>query len=201
MDLYTAIRLRVASHEFSEKKVPRELLLRILEAGNMAPSPENYQPWEFIVIDDMDVRQELTEIKVESRKSVLRVWHPGVTEEELNAMVSRNRKAMETAAWLVAVCYTNKDSKEEQGEMKVSMSHAAAWGCIAYVWLAATAEGLGLSPTFYSYHVYDRVKALLGLPQGKELAAVLRVGYPVRRPLGRKKSILPLSTKFHENRF
>jgi len=201
LDLYRAVRLRVATREFSERKVPKELLLRILEAGNMAPSPENYQPWEFILIDDWSIRRKLTEIKVESRKAVLKGWHPEMTEEQLNLKVSRNRAAMETAAWLVAVCYANKDSKEELGEMRVSMSHAATWGCIAYIWLAATSEGLSLSPTFYSYHVYDRVKAILGLPQGKELAAVLRVGYPVKRPLGRKKSTLPLSTKLHENRF
>jgi 5,6-dimethylbenzimidazole synthase len=201
LDLYKALRLRVANREFSERKVPKEILLRILEAGNMAPSPENYQPWEFLLIEDADIRRKLTEIKVESRKRVLKEWNPGMTEDQLNAKVSRNKRAMETAARLVAVCYTNRDSRAELGEMRVSMSHAAAWCCIAYIWLAATAEGLGLSPTFYSYHVYDRVKTLLGLPQGKELAAVLRVGYPVRRPLGRKRSTLPLSTKLHENRF
>ena len=201
MDFYKAVRLRIATREFSERAVPKKLILRILEAGSMAPSPENYQPWEFILIDDERVRRKLTEIKVESRKSVLKGWHPEMTEDQLNLKASRNKTAMETAAWLVAVCYTNKDSKEELGEMRISMSHAAAWGCIAYIWLAATAEGLGLSPSFYSYHVYDRAKAILGLPQGKELAAVLRVGYPVRRPLGRKKSTTPLSTKLHENRF
>jgi len=201
LDLYRAIRLRVACHEFSDRQVPRELLVKILEAGNMSPSPENYQPWEFIIIDDSKIRQGLTEIKVESRRAVLGAWYPGMSDEELTLKLRRNRKAMETSSWLVAVCYANRDSDAELGEMRISQSHAATWLCIGYIWLAATAEGLGLSPTFYSYHVYNKVKALLGLPQGKELAAVLRIGYPVKKPLGRKKSVIPLSTKLHENKF
>ena len=39
--------------------VSNQELEQILEAGRMAPSAANYQPWHFIVIRDPDVRQRL----------------------------------------------------------------------------------------------------------------------------------------------
>lgn len=201
LDLYRAIRLRVASHEFSERKVRRELLLKILEAGNMAPSPENYQPWEFVIIQNEDTKRELTRLKLESRKQVLKEWYPEIAAEELEKRLQRNKVAMETAPVFVAVCYRNLDSLAEVGGLKVSPSLVAAWTCIAYIWLAATAEGLALSPTFYSYPFQERAKATVGVPAGHELASVLRIGYPMKKPLGRKKTVAPLQSRLHEERF
>lgn len=201
LDLYRAIRLRVASHEFRKTKVPKEVLLRILEAGSMAPSPENYQPWEFVIIQDEQTKRRLTTLKLESRKQVLKEWYPDITKEELEKRIQRNKVAMETAPVFVAVCYKDLDSPAEIGSLGISQSLVAAWTCIAYVWLAGTAEGLGLSPTFYSYPFYERAKLAVGVPVGYELASVLRIGYPVKRPLGRKKTVTPLKSKIHDERF
>jgi len=167
----------------------------------MAPSPENYQPWEFVLIRGAETRRKLTDLKLESRREVLRQWMPNITDTDLEARLERNRRAMETAALFVAVCYKDLDTPAEVGDLKISPSLIAAWTCVSYVWLAATAEGLALSPTFYSHDVYPRVKAVLGLPAGYEFATVLRIGYPLKRPLGRKKTIVPLESKIHYEHF
>lgn len=39
---------------YKKKKVPRELVARVIEAGRFAPSAGNNQPWKFVVIDDAD---------------------------------------------------------------------------------------------------------------------------------------------------
>ncbi len=201
MDLYETIRKRVASHSFTSRPVARDILLKVLKAGAMAPSPENYQPWEFVIIQNVETRRQLTELKLESRRQVLKEWFPSIGDEELEKRLQRNKNAMESAPLLVAVCYKNLDSPVEIGNLRISLSLVAAWTCIAYIWLAATAEGLGLSPTFYSYAFYDRAKSLIGLPKDYELAAVLRIGYPIKRPLGKKKTIVPLETKIHQDHF
>lgn len=167
----------------------------------MAPSPENYQPWEFVVIRNKDTKQKLAKLKLESRRRVLKDWYPNITSKELNRRLQRNKIAMETAPVFIAVCYKDLDTPAEVRNLKVSISLTAAWTCITHIWLAATAEGLGLSPTFYSHPFYGRAKSLIGLPKGYELASVLRVGFPVKRPLGRKKSIIPLRRKLHEEKF
>jgi nitroreductase len=41
--------------------VPREILERIIEAANLAPSGMNTQPWRFVVVQDEGFRKKLLE--------------------------------------------------------------------------------------------------------------------------------------------
>lgn len=198
MELYEAIRKRVACRAFDPSKViPKESILRILAAGAMAPSGENFQPWEFIIIRDRIIRERLKEIKIDSRRRIMKAWHPDIPDEQLDKKAQSQGVAFDTAFWVVAVCYKNVDSLEEIGDMRISMALTYAWTCISYIWLAATAEGIGMSPAFYPYDVYSKAKEILRLPAGYELAAVLRFGYPMKKPLGRKKSVGDLARKLH----
>ena len=43
---------RQSDRAYLDKKVEKDKLERILEAGRMAPSACNSQPWKFIVVDD-----------------------------------------------------------------------------------------------------------------------------------------------------
>jgi len=45
-----------------DKPVPDELIEKILEAARWAPSAENSQPWEFLVIRDLEIREKIVEI-------------------------------------------------------------------------------------------------------------------------------------------
>jgi len=61
MDAYLAIvSLRVV-HEYSDRPISDESLLRILEAGRSTGSSQNRQPWKFYVLRDPDQRSELAE--------------------------------------------------------------------------------------------------------------------------------------------
>lgn len=45
------IRTRISVRNYDpDKPVPKETLERILEAGRLAPSAVNYQPWKFVVV-------------------------------------------------------------------------------------------------------------------------------------------------------
>ncbi|MBD3228045.1 MAG: hypothetical protein GF329_07635 [Candidatus Lokiarchaeota archaeon] len=46
-------------HSYEEKPVPKEYIEQIIDAGCQAPSPENYQPWEFVVVTDKDTRKAI----------------------------------------------------------------------------------------------------------------------------------------------
>lgn len=43
---------RRAYRDFDKKPVPRETILRILQAAHLAPSCFNHQPWRFLVMDE-----------------------------------------------------------------------------------------------------------------------------------------------------
>jgi nitroreductase len=55
------IRRRRSIRKYRPSEIPREHLLEILEAGRLAPSAGNRQPWRFIVVRDPDQRRRLAE--------------------------------------------------------------------------------------------------------------------------------------------
>jgi len=59
MDIFEAIKNRRSIRSFQDKAVPEELLRKIIEAAQWAPSASNRQEWRFIVIDDPDVKEKI----------------------------------------------------------------------------------------------------------------------------------------------
>ena len=64
-----AIFERRSNRLFKDKKVPQELIHRILEAGRFAPSAGNCQPYKFVVVQDQALIHELERL---SMKTMLR---------------------------------------------------------------------------------------------------------------------------------
>jgi len=60
MSLLDSILTRRSIRRYRKKKIPGEILEKILEAGRQAPSAGNRQPWHFIVITDDEIKQELS---------------------------------------------------------------------------------------------------------------------------------------------
>lgn len=60
VDVYQAIEVRKSVRAYDPKPVPRDALLRVLEAGRSAPSASNRQPWHFVVVTDPEKRKKLS---------------------------------------------------------------------------------------------------------------------------------------------
>lgn len=61
MDVLSAIQGRRSIRKYSNKPVEKEKLLRVLEAARLSPSAKNQQNWRFIVVQDGETRERLTE--------------------------------------------------------------------------------------------------------------------------------------------
>jgi len=59
MEVLEAIKKRRSIRQFTDQDVPKEFLLKILDAGRFAPSGLNNQPWRFLVIRKQDPRKPL----------------------------------------------------------------------------------------------------------------------------------------------
>ena len=64
MDALQAIRKRRSVRRYTGEPIPRKDLETIVDAGRFAPSGLNVQPWDFIVVTERDVIEQL---KVASR--------------------------------------------------------------------------------------------------------------------------------------
>ena len=60
MDVFEAIRTRRSIRKYSQKPVPKKILLKIAEVARLAPSASNLQPWHFIFVTDGDKREQLS---------------------------------------------------------------------------------------------------------------------------------------------
>jgi len=59
MEAMEAILSRRSIRRYSDKPVPEALIKELLEAAMSAPSASNEQPWEFVIIDDRRILDEI----------------------------------------------------------------------------------------------------------------------------------------------
>lgn len=61
LEVFEAINTRRSIRRYSKDPVSEDLVVKILEAGRWAPSADNSQPWNFIVLRDSEVRRKVAE--------------------------------------------------------------------------------------------------------------------------------------------
>jgi nitroreductase len=165
MELLEAIEKRRTVRTF-KKKASEEQLRKIVVGGSKAPSSRNSQPWEFIIVEDQKIIDQLAEQKYQlSRK-----MPPGEGEgqDKVEERALSQKKSFENAS-VVTVCHP-------KGQVP------SAWLCIENMSLVAVGEGLGTGIVVFWGEEEGNVKKILGIPEGYELAAVLKVGEPVEKP-------------------
>jgi nitroreductase len=62
VETWAALQSRRDVRRFTDQPVPREQLEQILEAGRRAPSSNNWQPWDFVVVQDRAQLGELAKV-------------------------------------------------------------------------------------------------------------------------------------------
>jgi len=67
MDVYEAIEKRRTIRIFKQG-ASEEQLKKITLAGTKAPSAGNCQPWEFIIVDDQKIIDQLAELKYQQNR-------------------------------------------------------------------------------------------------------------------------------------
>jgi nitroreductase len=61
MDTRLAISSRRETRDYADRDLPADVVERILDAGRLAGSAANRQPWVFVVVDDPELRASLAE--------------------------------------------------------------------------------------------------------------------------------------------
>jgi nitroreductase len=61
MDTWLAVASRREVRDYADREVPEDVVRRILDAGRLAGSARNRQPWRFLVVEDRGAREQLAE--------------------------------------------------------------------------------------------------------------------------------------------
>ncbi|WP_374457106.1 5,6-dimethylbenzimidazole synthase [Nocardioides sp.] len=175
-DLYDVIaRRRDVRAEFSGAPVDLGQLRRVLQAAHEAPSVGHSQPWDFVLVFDEDTRADFAD-HVESERQTFASELPPERRETFEKI---KVEGIRESGLGVVVTYD-----PSRGGQHVLGRHAIAdtglySTCLAIqnLWLAATAEGLGVG--WVSFYREEFLADLVGLPDGVRPVAWLCLG-PVR---------------------
>ena len=152
MDVFECIVTRRSVRSYEKKDVPNELIGQILEAGVRAPSAGNLQPWEFIVVKDIEIKKEL-------------------------ASAALRQRHVEEAPVVIVVCADPGKSAERYGERGKSL-YCIQDTAAAVENMLLTANSLGLGTCWVGAFEEDEVRKILNIPQKLKPVALITVGFP-----------------------
>jgi 5,6-dimethylbenzimidazole synthase len=172
--VYRAIReRRDVRRGFLPEPLPDDVLYRLLEAAHSAPSVGLMQPWRFIIVRDIAVRQAIHEIFLDANQEALS-GYKGAQKQNYAGM--KLEGILEAPQNLCVVC----DSQSSQGHRlgRHTMPETAIYSAVCAVqnlWLAARAEGIGVG--WVSILEPNLLRSALKIPDRITPVAYLCLGY------------------------
>jgi len=165
MDLFEVVEKRRSIRKFKRKRVAKTDLKKILEAGRLAPSGGNRQPWFFIVVRDLETKRELSvaannqSFIADADTIIVALGDPGITSTKTPYKLSGTR-----------IPYRQ--------DPIIAVEHMV---------LAATALGHGTC--WIGAFNEEEVKKILKVPENLAVIALLPVGVPDESPPQRPRKV------------
>ncbi len=166
MELLTAIFTRTSVPIVKPDPIPREIIQKLLEAGNQAPNHHKVRPWRFIVLTGY-VRESLGALMAESQQE-RQPYLPPAAYEKTRGLLLRAPVVI-----AVGVDIPAPDSRV----IEIENVCAASAAC-QNILLAAHDLGLGAQWRTGEWAHDPKVKIFLGLAPEQHLVAFLYIGYP-----------------------
>jgi nitroreductase len=153
---------RYSVRNYKNVPVEKEKILKVLEAGRLAPSAVNYQPLHFIVITDGNVKNKVLEVY--------------------------SRDWIRKAPVLIVVCGDHSQSwKRKDGK-----DHCDIDAAISADHITLAAADMGLGTCWVCAFDAEKCHKVLDLPENLEAIALLPMGYPSQenyQPEKKRKSL------------
>ena len=169
MQTWDAITARRNVRSFADRPIEAADLDRILEAGRRAPSSQNWQPWDFIIVTD---REQL--------RALAKVW--------------RGAGHVATSAATIAVIGATADNEFGRAQFDLGQATMA---------MLLAAADLGIGSCHAGVADLPLARDVLGLPEDRDWALLISLGYPADRPLVpiRNPKRRPFSDVVHRGRW
>jgi nitroreductase len=170
---------RQSDRKYSDKPVEKEKLDRIIEAGRMAPSACNSQPWKFILVTDRDINNQIAE----AASAKLIGMNSFVAQANAIIVIVREGPNLSSK---VGATIKNKDYS------LIDIGIATQNIC-----LQAKAEGIG--SCIIGWFDENELKKILVIPKSKRVELIITLGYSLSEQ--REKRRKPYSETVSINKY
>jgi len=169
--VYRAIAERRDMRHFINKAIPAETLEKLLNAAHQAGSVGLMQPWRFIKITDLSLRNKIHQIVNKER-----LLTASALNERQDDFMKLKVEGILDCAELLVVALPNHREQHIFGRRTLPEMDIASTACaIQNIWLAARAEGLGMG--WVSLFDPKELAELLNMPDGSHPIAILCLGH------------------------
>ncbi len=170
MNVRDLARSRRTVRRFRTGPVSDNAIRRIIDAGRLAPSGANRQPWRFVVVDDPETKRTIREA---CERAELK-FHARAPRDLAEWMAARGitpeKPFLEEAPYLICVFY----------DAHQPYPVPSTWIAVGFMLLQIAEEGLGT--VTYTPAGAD-LNRILDVPPGFKLAVLLPIGRPADEPV------------------
>ena len=175
--LYRAIFSRRDIRTFKPDPIPTDALVRIIRAAHHGPSVGFMQPWDFIIVQDTEIRQKVKDLFDRERQAASNFFDEPRRSHYLSLKLEGILESP------VNICITCDPTRAEVvlGRNSIPDTDIYSTCCaVQNLWLAARAEGIGVG--WVSILKQAQLRQILGVPHHVIPVAYLCLGYPVEFP-------------------
>jgi nitroreductase len=175
-DLFEMANRRRTIREFSNKPVPREIMLDIIKTAGTSPSGANKQPWTFCLVSDPAIKKQ---IRIAAEEEEYQSYHSRMSQEWLKDLkpmgTDWNKPFIETAPWLI-VAFRKIYDMDEKG-MKTNNYYVTESIGLACGMLLLAIHNAGLSALTHTPSPMNFLSAILDRPDNERPFLLIPVGY------------------------
>jgi len=164
--------------DFSDRPVPRAVIEECLRAAGSAPSGANQQPWQFVAVSDVAVKQRVRVAAEAEEREFYEHRAPPAWLEVLQPLgTDANKPFLEIAPWLIAV-FIRRFERLADGSKRKHYYTDESVGLATGLLLAAIHHA-GLVSLTHTPSPMKFLNEILGRPKDLERPFLLLVvGYP-----------------------
>jgi nitroreductase len=172
-DFSDLLKARRSIRDFQDKDLPVDLVKEIIKESCLAPSSANGQPWRFIIVNNKEWIERLSD---ESKKNIL-----AFLETNPDSPLKKYEQAMKAQAFNVfynAPCLVFFGGSSAVRSIQVDCALAAC-----YFMFSAAQRGLGTCWVGLGTNIRDPlIKSHIGMDEDYQIVAPIIVGYPRNIP-------------------
>lgn len=185
---FDSITKRKTIRKFKNISIKRDYVVSLIEAAIQAPSAHNLQPWEFILIDSIEVKEKLSSKMASTWINNLK--KDGKTQYEIEEKINLSKERINNAPFIILPCFdTSKVEKygDERDNAEFIMGIQSVALASGNILLKATEKGFGVLWLCAPLFCPEDIRDVLGMPNHILPQEILIIGMPDEDPIKPKR--------------